>query len=140
MTMIPAPDISWIAILPLLLVTGTAILIMLVDLWMQGPERDALGWIGLAGLLATALAAIALWKTHMSAFSGAVAIDAYGLFFTLLFCAGSGLTLLMSMSYLEVTDIRTGDYYSLVLFATVGKLLMATSTDLILLFLGLEVN
>jgi NADH-quinone oxidoreductase subunit N len=133
------PDISWIAILPFLLVTGTAILTLLADLWMQGPDRDALGWIGLVGLLATAVAAIALWKTNMSAFSGAVAIDAYGLFFTLLFCCGSGLTLLMSMSYLEVTDIRTGDYYSLVLFSTVGMVLMATATDLILIFLGLEV-
>ncbi|MFN8627139.1 MAG: NADH-quinone oxidoreductase subunit N [Candidatus Binatia bacterium] len=139
MTMIAPPDISWIAILPLLLVTGTALLTMLVDLWMQGPDRDALGWIGLAGLLATSVAAIAIWKTHLSAFSGAVALDAYGLFFTLLFCGGSGLTLLMSMNYLEFTDIRTGDYYSLVLFATVGMLLMATATDLIVLFLGLEV-
>jgi NADH-quinone oxidoreductase subunit N len=43
------------------------------------------------------------------------------------------------MSYLEVTDIRTGEYYSLVLFATVGMILMATATDLILIFLGLEV-
>lgn len=137
--MITPPDISWIAILPLLIVTGTALVTLLADLWMEGPDRNALGWIGLAGLLATAVAAISLWKTHVSAFSGAVAVDPYGLFFTLLFCCGSGLTLLMSMSYLEVTDIRTGDYYSLVLFATAGMVLMATATDLILIFLGLEV-
>jgi len=61
------------------------------------------------------------------------------LFFTLLFCVASGLTLLMSMNYLELTDIRTGDYYSLILFSTVGMVLMATATDLIVLFLGLEV-
>jgi len=137
--MINPPDISWIAILPLLLVTGTAFLTLLVDLWMEGPDRDALGWIGLAGLLVAAVAAISLWGHHASAYAGAVALDAYGLFFTLLFCGASGLTLLLSMSYLEVTDIRTGDYYSLVLFATVGMILMATATDLILIFLGLEV-
>jgi NADH-quinone oxidoreductase subunit N len=137
--MITLPDISWIAILPLLIVTGTAVLTLLADLWMEGPDREALGWIGLVGLLVAAVAAITLWNKHLSTFSNAVIIDRYGLFFTLLFCVASGLTLLMSMSYLELTDIRTGDYYSLILFSTVGMVLMATATDLIVIFLGLEV-
>src|SRR5262245_22331886 len=137
--MIPAPDISWIAILPLLILTVTAILTLVADLWMQGPDRESLGWIGLVGLVVAAGAAVALWSTHLSTFSGAIVVDRYGLFFTLLFCLASGLTLLMSMSYLELTDIRTGDYYALVLFATVGMVLMATATDLIVIFLGLEV-
>jgi len=137
--MISAPDISWIAILPLLILTVTAILTLVADLWMQGPDRESLGWIGLVGLVVAAGAAVALWSTHLSTFSGAIVVDRYGLFFTLLFCLASGLTLLMSMSYLELTDIRTGDYYALVLFATVGMVLMATATDLIVIFLGLEV-
>jgi NADH-quinone oxidoreductase subunit N len=137
--MIPAPDISWLAILPLLIITGTAIVVMVADLWAEGPDREGLGWMGLVGLVATAIAAIALWNTRASSFAGAIVIDRYGLFFTLLFCVASGLTLLMSMNYLELTDIRTGDYYSLVLFCTAGMVLMATATDLIVLFLGLEV-
>ena len=132
-------DVSWIAILPLLIITGTALLTVFADLWMEGPDRETLGWIGLAGLVATAVAAISLWNTHQSAFSNSVALDRYGLFFTLLFCLASAITLLMSMSYLETTDIRTGDYYSLILFSTAGMVLMATATDLILIFLGLEV-
>jgi NADH-quinone oxidoreductase subunit N len=137
--MITFPDISWIAILPLLIVTATALLTLIADLWMEGPDREALGWIGLLGLLVAAVTAITLWNTHTSTFSNAVIVDRYGLFFTLLFCVASGLTLLMSMSYLELTDIRTGDYYSLILFSTVGMVLMATATDLIVIFLGLEV-
>jgi len=137
--MITPPNISWVAILPLLIVTGTAILVMLADLWSEGPDRDALGWIGIAGLVVTAVAAVALWNTHLSTFADAVIVDRYGLFFVLLFCVGTGLTLLMSMNYLELTDIRTGDYYALILFATVGMVLMATATDLIVIFLGLEV-
>ena len=83
--MITLPDISWIAILPLLIVTGTAVLTLLADLWMEGPDREALGWIGLLGLLVAAVAAITLWNKHLSTFSNAVIIDRYGLFFTLLF-------------------------------------------------------
>jgi NADH-quinone oxidoreductase subunit N len=123
----------------LLLVTGSALLVMLADLWMEGPDREGLGWIGLVGLAATATTAIALWNTRISSFSATIIVDRYGLFFTLLFCVVSAVTLLMSMSYLELTDIRTGDYYALVLFATVGMVLMATATDLIVIFLGLEV-
>ena len=93
--MIPAPDISWLAILPLLIITGTAIVVMVADLWAEGPDREGLGWIGLVGLVATTCAAIALWGTHENSFAGAVVIDRYGLFFTLLFCVASGLTLLM---------------------------------------------
>jgi NADH-quinone oxidoreductase subunit N len=138
--MIAMPSISWLAILPLLIITGTALLTMIADLWMEGPDRDVLGWIGIVGLVTAAIAATALWgQPHLSSFSDAVVLDRYGLFFTLLFCIASGLTLLMSMNYLELTDIRTGDYYSLILFATVGMVLMATGTDLIVIFLGLEV-
>ncbi len=137
--MIAAPSISWIAILPLLIVTGTALVTLIADLWMEGPDREGLGWIGLLGLVLAAVSAVALWNTKLSTLSDAVIVDRYGLFFTLLFTLASGLTLLMSMSYLELTDIRTGDYYALVLFATAGMVLMATATDLIVIFLGLEV-
>ena len=137
--MIAAPNIAWLAVLPLLIVTGTAMLVLVADLWMEGPDREALGWIGLLGLAIAAVAAVALWNTRLSTFSDTIVVDRYGLFFTLLFAVGSGLTLLMSMSYLELTDIRTGDYYALILFSTVGMVLMATATDLIVIFLGLEV-
>jgi NADH-quinone oxidoreductase subunit N len=137
--MIPTPNISYVALLPILILTGTALLALIADLWMEGPDREGLGWIGLLGLVATAITALTLWSTRISTLSDTLVVDRYGLFFTLLFCVVSGLTLLMSMSYLETTEIKTGDYYSLVLFSTLGMVLMATATDLIVIFLGLEV-
>ncbi|MFQ5665299.1 MAG: NADH-quinone oxidoreductase subunit N [Candidatus Binatia bacterium] len=137
--MIATPPVSWLAVLPLLIVTGTALLVMVTDLWTEGPDREGLGWLGLTGLVIAGIAAMALWNTRLSGFSDAIVVDRYGLFFTILFCTASGLTLLMSMNYLELTDIRTGDYYSLILFSTVGMVLMAVATDLIVIFLGLEV-
>lgn len=137
--MIAAPDIAWTALLPLLLAGGTALAVLLVDLWMQGPDRESLGWIGIVGLVVTAITAAMLWNTHVSTLSDAIVLDRYGLFFTFLFCLTSIFTLLMSMNYLEHTEIRTGDYYSLVMFATVGMMLMASATDLLVIFLALEV-
>ncbi len=137
--MIAAPEISWIAILPLLIITGTALVTMIADLWMDGPDRDALGWLGIIGLAITAITAVSLWGTSISSFAGVIGVDRFGLFFTLLFCLVGSLTLLMSMNYLEVTDIRTGDYYTLVLFCTMGMAVMASATDLIVIFVGLEI-
>jgi len=137
--MISFPDIAWTALLPALILTGTAILALVADLWMEGPDREGLGWIGLVGLVATAITAMALWNTRVSTLADTIVVDRYGLFFTLLFCVASGLTLLMSMNYLELTEIKTGDYYALVLFSTLGMVLMASATDLIVIFLGLEV-
>lgn len=137
--MTAAPDIAWTVLLPILVAGVSALAVLLVDLWMEGPDREGLGWIGIVGLVVTAITAVSLWNTELSTLAGAIVLDRFGLFFTLLFCLTSILTLLMSMSYLEHTEIRTGDFYSLVMFATVGMMLMASATDLLVIFLGLEV-
>jgi NADH-quinone oxidoreductase subunit N len=137
--MIAAAEVTWAPLLPLLVTGVAALAVLLVDLWMQGPDRESLGWIGIVGLVATAVTAVTLWNTQASTLSGSLVLDRYGLFFTLLFCVTGVLTLLMSMSYLEQTEVRTGDYYSLIMFATLGMMLMASATDLLVVFLGLEV-
>ncbi len=139
MSSLVLPEIAWIALLPLLVVGGTALLVLIADFFNEGPDYDALGWIGLVGLVAATLCCVPLWSQSATTLSGAVVLDRYGLFFTALFCLGAALTLLLSMNYLETTDIRCGDYYTLLLFSTFGMVLMATSLDLIVIFLGLEV-
>lgn len=133
------PDLSWLPLLPLLVITGTGLLVLLADLFSEGPDYDALGWLGLIGLLLATVCAVPLWNHTATTLNGTVVLDRYGLFFTVLFCVGSGLTLLLSMNYLETTDIRCGDYYTLIVFSTVGMVLMAISQDLVVIFLGLEV-
>ncbi len=133
------PDVAWLPLLPLLVITGTTLLVLVADLFAEGPDYDALGWLGLIGLLLAVLTAVPLWNQSGTTLGGTLVLDRYGLFFTILFCVGSGLTVLLSMNYLETTDIRCGDYYTLILFSTIGMVLMATSLDLIVIFLGLEV-
>ncbi len=134
------PSISWLVVLPSLIVTGTALVVLLADLWSEGPDHEALGWIGILGLFAAAVVSLTLWNTHESTFSGGMIIDRYAIFFNLLFCLAGILVLLMSMSYLETTDVRgVGDYYSLTIFAIAGMTLMAAADDLIVVFLSLEI-
>jgi NADH-quinone oxidoreductase subunit N len=133
------PDISWLALLPVLIVSGTGMLVLVTDLWVEGPDREGLGWIGIVGLLVAAVVSALLWNTHALAFAGGFGIDRYAVFFDVLLCLAASLTLLMSMDYLQQVEVAHGEYYALVLFATAGMMIMAAATDLIVIFLGLEV-
>jgi NADH-quinone oxidoreductase subunit N len=132
------PDISWAALLPTLLLTCTGFAILIGDLLVSGRERDSLGWIGVVGLVVTAIASAALWNHHEIAFAGTLALDRYALFFNLLLCLAGVLSLLLSMDYLATIDLHSGEYYAIVLFAIAGMALMAAATDLVVVFLGLE--
>ncbi len=136
--MITPPPVNWLSLLPCLILTIIGILVLFWDLWMKEEERPLLAWLGLMGLVLTGVVSFGLLGRNESAFNGMLALDSYALFFNLIFCLAAGMTLLMSVHYLETADIRPGEYYALILFATVGMVLMAAGTDLIVIFLGLE--
>jgi NADH-quinone oxidoreductase subunit N len=136
--MITLPPVNWLSLLPTLILTVAGILVLFWDLWMKEEERPLLAWLGLTGLVLTGVVSFGLLGRNESAFNGMLALDSYALFFNLIFCFAAGMTLLMSIDYLGTTDIRPGEYYALILFATVGMVLMAAATDLIVIFLGLE--
>jgi NADH-quinone oxidoreductase subunit N len=80
-----------------------------------------------------------LWNRHEVGFAGGYTLDRFALFFDVLLCLAASLTLLMSMDYLQQIDAHGGEYYALILFATAGMMIMAAASDLIVIFLGLEV-
>jgi NADH-quinone oxidoreductase subunit K len=131
-------DIAWLPLLPILIVTGTSFVVLVADLFVEGPDREGLGWIGLVGLIAAMVASALLWTTKETAFSGSIVLDRYALFFNFVICLTGALTLLMSMDYLHTINLVVGEYYVQLLFAVVGMMLMAAATDLVVLFLGLE--
>jgi len=133
------PAVDWAPLLPVLAVTATALAVLIVDLFLQGPDRDALAWLSIFGLVVTAVVAGVLWGHPSRTLGGTFVVDNYAVFFDLLFCVASMLTTLMAVDYLATTGIRGGEYYALVLFATAGMMTMAAATDLIVIFLGLEV-
>ncbi len=134
------PVVDWVPLLPLLAVTATAVVVLVADLFLEGSDRDALAWLSVLGLALTAIVAAVLWG-HQPAktLGGSFILDNYALFFDLLFCFASILAVLMAIDFLTTTSVRGGEYYALVLFATSGMMMMAGATDLIVIFLGLEV-
>ncbi|HEX8351600.1 MAG TPA: NADH-quinone oxidoreductase subunit N, partial [Pyrinomonadaceae bacterium] len=70
---------------------------------------------------------------------GMVVLDPMRLSFTLVFIIVSALTVLVSMIWVEWEGLPAGEFHALLLFATVGMMLMAAGNDLVMIFLGLEI-
>ena len=76
--------------------------------------------------------------TQLTGFSRSVTIDGFSIFFNWLFLAAALIVALVSYKYLEISGEHHGEYYGLILFAQCGMYFLATGTDLITLFVGLE--
>jgi NADH-quinone oxidoreductase subunit N len=71
-------------------------------------------------------------------FNGMFLLDAFSVFFKVIFLLSAILTLLISSRYLDLERAQAGEYYALVLFAVVGMMFMASAGDFITIFVSLE--
>ncbi|MDP6559187.1 MAG: NADH-quinone oxidoreductase subunit N [Candidatus Binatia bacterium] len=125
-------------LLPAAEVTLTGLTVLVLDLFLKERKKGLLVWISVLGLVIAGGLTFLLWGSQEGAFQNSLRLDDFGLFFTALFLGAAIITVLSSVHYLEETKIRKGEYHALILFATLGMILMATANDLILFFLGLE--
>ena len=131
------PAINWLAVLPVGLTSILGVALLTLGLFVD--DDETLGWVALVGLGLTAVVTVLLAGQKASTFNGTFALDGYAIFFDLLFLFAGIVVVLMSMTFLEGTGIPAGDYYGLVSFAIAGMTVMAAATDLIVVFIGLEV-
>jgi NADH-quinone oxidoreductase subunit N len=136
--MIPAPPVNLSALLPALIVMGTAGLVLLLDLLPPRRTKDHLASVALAGVVASLVVSVIRWGSEARAFGDMVLLDNYALFFDIVIGYAAGLVLLLSSDYLSRAGAEGGEYYALVLFATAGMMLLASAADLIVVFLALE--
>lgn len=136
------PIISWSLIAPEVIICAAAVLVMLIDAFARPAQRWITGGVALGGLFAATVATIWLWASGTAsydAFNGMIVLDELRLGFTLIFLLVSFLTLLISNVWVEGEQLPAGEFHALLLFATVGMMLMASGNDLVIVFLGLEI-
>src|SRR5687768_700508 len=136
------PIINWSLIAPEVIVCAAAVIVMLVDAFGRPAQRWITGGISMAGLFAAAVATIWLWAfgtASFDAFNGMIVLDQLRLGFTLIFLLVSFLTLLIANVWVDGEQLPAGEFHALLLFATVGMMLMASGNDLVIVFLGLEI-
>jgi NADH-quinone oxidoreductase subunit N len=126
------PDIS--AMMPEIIMVCLAMAIVVIDVIVKKKETIAL----LTIVTAVAVAYSVLNGVSGEVFSGMYVADGYSLFFKLIFLISLILSTLISVRYIEVAKINFGEYYTLMLFATLGMMIMASAGDIVVLYLGLE--
>ncbi len=126
------------ALAPMVCVTAAAIAAMTAEAFRTPGELMPIGPLGFVGLLGAAAAAFLLWDRHETSFSVVVA-DNFGLFITWVLILVGVLSLAMSAEAVERGRLPAGEYYALMLFAIAGMILMAMASDLLVIFLALEV-
>ena len=133
------------AIVPMACVTAAGIAAMVAEAFRDPGERTPIAGLGVIGLVGAAIATLLLWTYDsspgalpMSSF-GVVAADRFGLFVTGILIVVGLLSIAISGPTIERERLPGGEYYALMLFALAGMMLMATATDLLVIFLALEV-
>ncbi|MBI5212908.1 MAG: NADH-quinone oxidoreductase subunit N [Nitrospirae bacterium] len=128
---IPFPDLT--PAMPEIIIIFTATALLMLELIFK--NKNIMALIGVAA------AAAVIYIIPMSVgqtFGGMFVSDMYSSYFKFIFMINLMLTILISMRYIQRQKAEYGEYYSLLLFATAGMMLMASAKDLIILYLGLE--
>src|SRR6476646_7696439 len=129
-------------IIPELILTLCACLALVMEVVLPYRKSKSIAYFSLAGI---ALAAVSLVVQYFSratfpvdGFYGMIRIDGFALVFQSIFLVGAALAIAIATRYLDIEGEQHGEYYALVLFATVGMMFLACGFDLITLYISLE--
>jgi NADH-quinone oxidoreductase subunit N len=133
---------DYVAIKPEIVLSIFAIGILITDFMLEKRDKYLNAVTALVGLALAGTAVVLDWNRRggfpYHGFGGAIVNDDFFTFFSLIFIASTALVVLISIRYLEIEGAHYGEYYALLLFSVVGMMFLACGTDLIVLFMALE--
>jgi NADH-quinone oxidoreductase subunit N len=133
--------VDYIRLLPEILLSLFGMIIMLLDPLMdERRSQRTLGTVAMIGSLAALAATLFQAQYPGLAFWNMIQVDAFSIFFHFLIAAVTAVVILTSFEYMEVQEIRAGEYYGLLLFGAVGMSLMSSAVELVLVFIALEIS
>ena len=130
---------SFLALAPLLVIAGGALLVLLLDAFIEKEAKDFPAYVSILILAASALVSIRSWNQGLTYFDGMLRLDNLALFFILLLTIGVAFVCLIGMKYLSLQGVPSGEFYGLLLLALSGLMIMTSSSHFLVIFLGLEV-
>lgn len=134
------PEIDFHAFAPEIVLTGTLVLVLIVDLFKpegNNPFLSSLAGLGVLGALIPVIT-LATDGADRFLFDGAYVVDNFALALKALFLVSAYLVILMSTNYIAEGDYAEGEYYFLVLSSVLGMLLISSARDLITIFVAFE--
>ncbi|MEN6520952.1 MAG: NADH-quinone oxidoreductase subunit N [Armatimonadota bacterium] len=135
---IPVSAADWLVVIPEIILIVTAAVVLMLDAFTKRTSDKASPWIALIGCFAGLVAVGLMWGRHLSGFGGMVIADNFSELVKMVILTAAALSILLSVDYARREEFQQGEYYSLMLLSTVGMLLLASSANLIMVFLSLE--
>ncbi|OEU71727.1 MAG: NADH-quinone oxidoreductase subunit N [Desulfuromonadales bacterium C00003093] len=132
-------NVNFQAIMPSLVLCVFGMALLLVSVFSPRGKTSHVAWLSVAALVITGFVTLMSWNNPQAGFAGSVVLDNFATFFSMICIIAAALTILMSDEYLKREGYPVGEYYPLILFTTAGAMWMASGTDLMTIFLGLEV-
>jgi len=132
-------DFVW-AMLPeiILCVWGLIVLLRGVQPNDAGGDEKGSGWLALVGIALAAGANGWLYGLSESGVAGPVAVDAFRLFANWVILIAAAMGIVVSFAYVDKQRLQAPEYYALILYSTVGMMVMVAARDLMLMFIALE--
>jgi len=136
-------SINLSAVYPEIILTVFSLALLLMQSFNSKRFKNFYGYVSFIGVLACILVVLSQpdgfsRRVVEYSFNGMWVVDNYSRFFKLIFLIGTGLTILISIKYLDNESMQHGEYYALILFSTIGMMIMAGGAELITVFLGIE--
>ena len=130
-------------ILPEMVLVFYAFFLLAISVIWRRDRRHQIGYWALFALGVTLALVVRMgmaWQGagSVSAFSGQFALDAFSLWFKVVFLAGAALTVMLSIRYMDIERAQSGEYYAMILFAVTGMMFMAGATNFVLIYVGME--
>jgi NADH-quinone oxidoreductase subunit N len=133
--------VEYVRILPEIVLSLFGMAIMLLDpLVDERTSQKSLGLLALIGAVVAIAATLYQSQYPGLGFWGMVKVDSFSTFFHVVVTAITAVVILTSFEYMEVQQIRAGEYYGLILFGAVGMCLMSSAVELVLIFIALEIS
>ena len=111
-------------------------ILLIADLLVE--SKRVLGYIALAGIGWSGFFLHRLHGADVPAYGGLLVVDQFAWFFKAIFLIAAALAIAISLRYLDIEREHHGEYYALILFATMGMMFMVGAMDLVTLYIGLE--
>jgi NADH-quinone oxidoreductase subunit N len=136
--------LNLVSVAPVLALTAWALVVLVIDLFIPNTRKYWTAWLSIVGLIGAAAMLIVQIGSGapplpaVEAFGGMLMVDGFALFLQLVAVFAALIGVLLALEYLPRLGIERGEYYSLLLFSTIGIMLMAMAANLIVVFLALE--
>lgn len=130
------PDLS--LIIPEIAMAVLGLMVLVIGLIVPRESRQGLGWLTAIALLGVAGLVLAGWNNSGNLYGNLYVVDQFSQFFKITFLLAAFMVILGSMRYVDKHLGGQSEYYSTLLFATLGMMVMASANDFMTMYLGLE--